>query len=426
MDSTEVERLRDENAQLRAALDRKHSRWRSIMSAACIMLGIVLAPVAVVSVWANNLVTDSDRYVDTVAPLARDPAIQDAIADNITTEIFRHVDIQGLTAEVIAALETRDLPPRVAQGLQALQVPITNGVRGFVASTVDRVVTSQQFTDAWVAANRVAHDELVAAMTGQGGSGSVAIRNGQVSLNLAPLIDQVKAILVNEGFTVADRIPAVNASFVIFQSDDITTAQGALRILQALGTWLPIIVLILLGVGSYVARDHRRALMAGAIGVVAAMVVLRLTLTIVRSLYLNAVPSELVPREAATVIYDTLVRFLRDGVRLVLLVAVIVALAAFLGGPSVTAMRIRKTAAQVIASLRGSTGVQTGQFGHTLYIHRQAIRIALVAIAAVIFIFLDQPTGVTVLVLVGGLILSMALLEFLGQQPKREIPSTEH
>src|SRR5215211_6598296 len=37
---------------------------------------------------------NTDRYVATVSPLARDPAIQQAIADQITAQIFRYLDVQ--------------------------------------------------------------------------------------------------------------------------------------------------------------------------------------------------------------------------------------------------------------------------------------------------------------------------------------------
>jgi hypothetical protein len=61
-----------------------------------IVLGCVLAPLAGVAVWARNQVTNTDRYVTTVAPLARDPAIQNAIADQITlTDNCDYQDLGG-------------------------------------------------------------------------------------------------------------------------------------------------------------------------------------------------------------------------------------------------------------------------------------------------------------------------------------------
>ena len=53
----------------------------------------VLAPLGVVAVWARNQVTNADRYVATVAPLAEDPAIQQAITDQITAQVFTYIDV---------------------------------------------------------------------------------------------------------------------------------------------------------------------------------------------------------------------------------------------------------------------------------------------------------------------------------------------
>jgi hypothetical protein len=51
-------------------------RWRTILAVLLIVVGCVLAPLAGVAVWARNQVTNTDRYVRTVEPLASDPAIQ--------------------------------------------------------------------------------------------------------------------------------------------------------------------------------------------------------------------------------------------------------------------------------------------------------------------------------------------------------------
>jgi hypothetical protein len=149
-------------------------RWRAVVAGLLIVVGCVLAPLSAVAVWTRNQVTDTDRYVATVSPLARDPAIQAAVADQITAQVFSYLDIQGLTTQALDALAERGLPPRLADQLQALAVPIANGVRSFTRDQVAKVVASDAFADAWVQANRVAHTELVAALTGQGG-GAVTV-----------------------------------------------------------------------------------------------------------------------------------------------------------------------------------------------------------------------------------------------------------
>ncbi|WP_194896383.1 hypothetical protein [Catenulispora pinisilvae] len=54
-------------------------RIRSIASALLLALAALLAPLAVASVWMADEIGDTDRYVATVAPLATDPAVQNAV-----------------------------------------------------------------------------------------------------------------------------------------------------------------------------------------------------------------------------------------------------------------------------------------------------------------------------------------------------------
>src|SRR4029450_5660513 len=163
-----------------------------------------------------------------------------------------------------------------------------------------------------------------------------------VPLNLAPFIQTVKQQLVAQGFTLAERIPQIDKQFVLFQSEDITRVRSGFNLLNTLGVWLPVIAIVLLVLGVYVAKDHRRALVGAALGVAVSMVVLALGLAVFRSLYLDAVPASVLPHDAAAVLYDTIVRFLRLGLRTILVLALVVAAGAFLTGQSVTAVRTRQ------------------------------------------------------------------------------------
>jgi hypothetical protein len=435
----ELERLRAEVATLRsqvqpggaqpgrpAAPAVTRRRWRTVVASLLIVVACVLAPLSVVAVWTRNQVTDTDRYVATVSPLASDPAIQAAIADQITAQVFRYIDVQGLTTQAVQALAAQGLRPELADRLQAFAVPIANGVQSFTRGQVAKVVESDAFADAWVQANRVAHQQLVAALTGEGG-GAVTVENDTVSLNLAAFIQTVKARLVEAGFSVAARIPEVQASFVLFQSQDITRARSAFQLLNTLGVWLPILALVLLAIGVYVAADHRRALVGAALGVAAGMVVLALGLAVFRSVYLDAVPATMLPHDAAAVLYDTIVRFLRLGLRTILVLALVVAGGAFLTGQSVTATRTRQGLAGAIGWLQGSAehaGLRTGPVGTWVGANKRALRIAAVSVAALALVFWGRPTGKVVLGLTLALLVALALIEFLAR-PARAIEPTK-
>jgi hypothetical protein len=431
----ELERLRAENAALRAQLGQERTRdtepvpeaapvarrrWRTIVATLLIVVACVLAPLSVAAIWTRNQVTNTDRYVATVAPLADDPAIQAAITDQITTQVFTYIDVQGLTNQAVDALAERGgLSPALADQLRALAVPIANGVQSFTRSQVARVVQSDAFADAWVQANRVAHQELVAALTGEGG-GSVTVENDTVSINMAAFIQTVKQRLVDSGFSVAARIPEVDASFVLFQSEDITRARSGFNLLNTLGVWLPVIAIVLLVLGVYVAKDHRRALIGAGIGIAVSMVVLALGLAVFRSIYLDAVPATVLPHDAAAVLYDTIVRFLRLGLRTVLVLGLVVAAAAFLTGQSVTAVRTRQGLSNAIGWLAGGAeraGFSTGPVGTWVYANKRALRIGAVALAALALVFWGRPTGKVVLGLTLALLVVLALIEFLGRRP---------
>jgi hypothetical protein len=365
-----------------------------------------------------------------VSPLASEPAIQAAMADKITEQVFTYIDVEGITNQALEALGNQGLPPQLATQLQALSVPLANGIESFTRGQVDRVVQSDAFADAWVSANRVAHEELVAALTGDT-SGSITVENDTVSVNMAAFIATVKERLVDRGFTLAERIPEVDASFVLFQSADIVRARRAFNLLDTLGIWLPIIALLLIAVGVYVAKSHRRALVGAGLGVAIAMVVLALGLTIFRTIYLNAVPADVLPHDAAALLYDTIIRFLRLGLRTVLVLALIIAAAAFLTGPSVTAVRTRRAITTAIDRLRGGAeqaGWNTGPVGAWVYRNKTALRIVAVSVAAIALVFWGRPTGKVVIGLSLALLVVLAIIEFLGRpsatEPAREVSAS--
>ena len=78
----------------------------------------------------------------TVAPLASDPAIQQAIADDVTAQVLTYLDVPGLTNQVVDALAERGLTRLLATQLRTLSGPIASGVEGFTHDQVVRVVQS--------------------------------------------------------------------------------------------------------------------------------------------------------------------------------------------------------------------------------------------------------------------------------------------
>jgi len=423
----ELAHLRQEVAQLHGGEDhpaaparRRGGRWRAPVAVVLIVIGCILAPLSVIAVWTANQVSNTDRYVANLEPLVHDPAIQRALTDKITTEIDTRLNVKGLTTQAATALSQKGLT-RVGALLNSFSGQLASAVQGFIHTQIAKLVASPQFARLWVEVNRRGHAQLVKALSGQG-NGSITISNGKVVLNLGPLIDLIKTRLAARGLTIVNKIPHINPTFPLFSAKYLVRAQTAYRLLNDLKIVLPILTLVLLGLGVYVARGHRRALIGAGLGFAASMAILGLGLTIFRGIYLNSVPSSVLPADAAAVLYDTLVRFIRDGLRVLLVVGLIVAIAAFFTGPSVTAVRTRGAFERGFAWIRSSgehAGLSTGPVGRWTYTHRRALRITAVAVAALVFVFWGQPTWVTALVIAIILLIVLGLIELIGRPPAR-------
>jgi hypothetical protein len=416
----ELERLRAETAerhlQTGAKGRRRRFSWRTLLAVVLIVLGCVIAPVAVLGVWAGNEVSNTNRWVATVEPLIHDPAIQNVLTDKITNVITSQLNLNGTISSASAQLNSKGLT-RISSLLTTFGPQITSAVVGFIHSTVHTVITSPAVAKIWVQVNTTAHQAVVKVLSGQG-NGAISTSNGQIVLNLGPFIAVVKQDLVEHGFSLANNIPPVSPTLALFQANDLGKAQAGYRLITTLKIVLPILALLLLAGGVYAARRRRRALIGASLGLAASMLVLAIGLLIARSIYLSSVPSSVLPADAAAAAYDAFVHFIKIGLRVVLAVGLIVAIAAFFTGPSRTAIQTRSGLKSGMAWIRNygeRRGVSSGPVGEWTYHHRRGLRIGAVALIALIFVFWGEPTVPLVIVLVIILLVLLGLIELIGR-----------
>ena len=167
---------------------RRRFSWRTLVAVLLIIAGCVLAPLSVLAVWTANQVSDTSTYVANVAPLIKDPAIQDALTSKLTNEIVTRIDVKARADQAAAELSQKGFT-RIGGLLKGVSGSLASGVQGFVHSRIHKIITGPRMANAWVQVNRVAHQALVAALSGRGSkNGAVGVSNGQVTLDLAPLM----------------------------------------------------------------------------------------------------------------------------------------------------------------------------------------------------------------------------------------------
>jgi len=300
--------------------------------------------------------------------------------------------------------------------------PLASGVQGFVHTRIHKIITGPRMANAWVQVNRVASQQLIAVLSGRAtsGSGTVGVSNGQVTLDLAPLIAVAKQDLVARGLTIADKIPIIHVTFALFPSRNLTKAQSAYRLINDLKIVLPIVTVALLGLGVLAARGRRRALIGAGLGFAASMLVLGAGLAIARAFYLNSVPAS-ASADAAAAAFDILVRFIKTALRTLLVAGLIVAAGAFFTGPSAAAAGTRSAFSSGLGRLRRGSG-SDGPAGAWTYAHRHGLRIGAVALAALIFVFWGRPTAAVTIVIAVLLLVVLGLIELIGRPPLHPAP----
>ncbi len=384
--------------------DRKPvARWRRIVGAVLVVLVCVLVPVSVLGIWLHGTLLDTDQYVSTVAPLARDAAVQEAIATRVTNALVTSTDLESRLANV--------LPARVPLSASAL----TDGIAGFIHETALRLVQSDRFATLWEEVNRRAHTQVVAVLEGKGPA-NIETKNGQVVVHLGPVVDKVKAALEKAGINIFSRVDTdrVNNQIVLMDSKELSKAQSAVKAFNKIAVALPILTLILFVGALLVSGNRRRTILRTALGVAFAAALLLIAFNVGRSGYLNALGPD-VNQHAAAAVYDHLLSFLRIALRSVFVLGFIAAIGAWLSGPGESATKIRESTIGVLRGRNRAAGAQPSTVASFVSRHRSPLRVAVAAVGLAILVILSHPGPIATLIVAIVVLLGLAVIEALSR-----------
>ncbi|MGM9332520.1 hypothetical protein [Streptomyces murinus] len=276
-------------------------RLRSALSAVLIALSCLLVPFGALALWATYGLTDTGRYVTTMAPLATDPDVREAVADAVGDSLLH---------EAGGRLETG---------------PLRSSVRPFVHDAVRSFTQTQAFRLAWDAGNRVTHDAVLRALRDDRDEAAAE----PVTVDFAPVTAQVKQQLSDEHIPLAARIPVQHTAVAVLPADELTSLRKGFHVLEVAGFWLPLAAVAFAAAGIALAVRRRRAIAATALGTALAGALLGLAVAVGRSLTLAGLPSD-VPHPAAGAVYDALTGTLRTVSWLLLGLGLTVALTTWL------------------------------------------------------------------------------------------------
>lgn len=268
---------------------------RTILSAVLIALVALLVPASAVAYWADRELGNADRYTAAMSPLAENPAVQGVVVTQATRALAGQIDVG----------------------------PFQGGVDALLGEALRSFAGTPAYRTAWDAANRAAHAAFLDALTTGHGDA--------VTIDLAPVIAQVKGELVVDAVPFADRIPVTHVSVEVMEYDGLGALRKGFRMLQIAGIWLPVLTVVLAATAVAVAVRRRQAVMATGLGLAVGAGLLWAAVGICRRITLDDLPAD-IDRQAAGAVYDALTAFLRTTAWVVLAVGLAAALGAWLTG----------------------------------------------------------------------------------------------
>ena len=369
----ELERLRSENADLRAGLERRF-RWRQVLAALLVVLTSLSVVSSAIAVWAHQVLFDTDRFMETVEPLLEDPDLYVLIGDRASDSVLETLQIESRLAERLGDLDAflseslldaldvdegaRELLSRVPRPLLSDLAPsIAESLEDRIDARIHTFFSSEAFTTRFPDLVRRSHEVSVALARDELVElPNVYVEGGEVRLNLIPFItealgqvaDEIRAVLPDFDLPdfVSDRLSearqqlsdALSASLpddfgqiTVMSEESLSEVQDLAAALDRY-VWATVILsLALLILTLVVSPNRRRTAVHLGLGVLVAVVVAAIAIRRLQEAVLAEIAD---PRASA--LFSGVVRDVLAGLRsielLIAVVAILVALIAYLAG----------------------------------------------------------------------------------------------
>lgn len=400
---------------------RSSGRGRTAITAALIIIGLVLAPLATVGTWARAKLVDSDSFVAALAPLAADPLVQDLVADEVANAIEANIDIDGMVGEVFDGVNTLDLPPKALAALSLLEGPAAAGVRSALHTGVSQVTHSEQFAQVWEVALRETHTRAIGLIQSDPNGALQLGTDGVLSIELSTVIAEVKSVLAQGGVGFAAGIPEIDRAIPLAQLDQSMVAQvrTAYDATVIAGYWLPWLSFGMLIAGVLVARNRIAATMWAGVGLAFTFLLLIVGFAIGRQFFAGMVSPSVMPAATATSIFDQLTGLLTSFAAALMVFGGALAVCAWVAGKSRPARKIREVAEiGFSAARRGAErhGILTGKFGSSIERLRPVLN-TLTVLVGIIALFMVRPITMTSVIWTIVLVLLVLLIIELVRRP---------
>src|SRR6185436_8392165 len=225
------------------AKPEKGSRRRRIGVTTLVVLGALCIFISTLSIWIRDVALDPDEWANTSSQVLQSEDVRNVLSVYIVDQTFATSDAEARLEETLP------------EQLKPLAGPLSAQLRGVAYDAVARALERPRIQELWRSANRAVNAQLVDLL--EGNTERLQLTNGAVVLNLDQIVANVTG-RVGAGEGAATALEGHIQPIVLLESDQLSSAQKAVKWLKALSFW-PFILGVLLWAGAvYPAAGRRR------------------------------------------------------------------------------------------------------------------------------------------------------------------------
>lgn len=334
---------------------------RSVAALLVFVIAVLVTPVALVGHWGHRTVIDTTRYLETVGPLAADPAVQESISTAVTEAITSQINTDELVGGLLGNIVKN---PTIQDKLTG---PIAAGINGLIGQAVTAFVASDAFQQIWLTLNTGIQKSLLLILEGKDG-GPVSLQGDNVVLDVSSLIGAVQQNLVDRGVSVAANIPIpeINKQIVLFNSPALAQIRTIYSLTSPLLAWFPLLLAALFALAVWLARRKGRMVLATGVALVVMTGATKFLLDYAQTIFTDQLAGTIFA-PASQAFWDTFFKYLILGIQSMVLLGVIIAIAGWLGSRVRVATRLRRWLAGGLEQLGAeipSTGIARSMAAH--------------------------------------------------------------
>jgi hypothetical protein len=349
--------------------------------------------------WAGNTLIHTDKYVAVTTPLIQNEEIQKAIAQKATNRLFENVDVEQVVQE--------SLPERA----QFLAPTLSSRLQDSTQQSLERLLANDKFEELWANSMARGHERVKNFVTNYEGDGTLNLDDFYQRLS-----EELKTTKL--AFLADKPLPANVASIVLVEAEWLPVAHNLVTNIGLYETLATVLFLACL-IGAVLLAQNRRR-MAIRVGLLVALLMFIQLISIrvaVHSVVSSAQPEyQAAAQEATNIVSKSLVLSSRT----ILLVGLLIALVAWISGPSRGASAMRNRIQLFLEGRAHKALFSKGENGLSRWFgaHKRTLQWLAISVVAIIML-LTTLSPVLVFWYALLILFLVSLIELLAAQTKK-------